>query len=66
MCGEGVTLHGELPILCCHQFAQIPFLADAQGFVDAFNKAQQQFLSGEAAPSNGQPQPMTMATPVQQ
>ena len=39
ICGQGVVLHGKLPILCCHQFAQIPFLEDANAFVQAFNQA---------------------------
>jgi len=50
ICGEGAVLHGKLPILCCHQFAQIPFLADANAFVDAFKQAKSAFNNGAAAP----------------
>ena len=49
MCGQGVILHGKLPIVCCHQFAQIPFLRDADDFVDAFNRARATFGSGPSA-----------------
>jgi len=50
MCGQGAVLHGKLPILCCHQFAQIPFLADADAFVDAYRQARSAF-SGSGAPA---------------
>jgi len=50
LCGQGATLHGKLPcILCCHQFAQIPFLADANAFVDAYRQARGAFMGGAPA-----------------
>ena len=49
ICGQGAVLHGKLPILCCHQFAQVPFLADADAFVEAFKQAKSAF--GGAGPA---------------
>jgi len=64
MCGETAVLHGKMPVLCCHQFAQIPFLEDANLFVQEFKKAQNGYLSGEplaeALEKEKAPQPMKM------
>jgi len=61
-CGQGVVLHGELPILCCHQFAQIPFLEDADKFLQAYNLVHNAFYAGEVLdlPLNLAPQQETM------
>ena len=50
MCGQGATLHGKMPFLCCHNFAQIHFLEDANAFVQAFNDAKQQYAAAGSAP----------------
>lgn len=49
-CGQGVTIHGKVPILCCHNYAHISFLEDANAFVQAFNDAKAQFQQGGSAP----------------
>jgi len=51
ICGQTAVLHGKLPILCCHNFAQIPFLANAEEFVQYFNQAKSSFMVGPSAPT---------------
>lgn len=51
ICGQGVTLHGKIPVCCCHNFAQIAFLEDADAFIDAFNRAKTAHMGGAAAPA---------------
>jgi len=60
-CGQGAVLHGPLPSpLCCHQFAQIPFLADAGAFVENFNRAKAAYSGVGATPGQQPPVQETM------
>ena len=72
-CGQGAVIHGAVPYACCHQFAQMPFLTDAEAFVEAFKKAK---IAAEnyhqnknvtapvtTTPAGMPPEPMTMGAP---